>query len=197
MLDKYGTGHDPYCYKNSTALINRFNITDDSILQDAEREISSNAYNSIQFRCPPYDLNYLKNIHFQLFSKIYEWAGKIRTIDISKGDTRFCIVSRIEPEANKIFKKLSKSNFFVELSANSLVNELAELYGDLNMIHPFREGNGRTQRILFEHITWNCNYNLNWSVASKDEWVKANIESVNCDYSLLEKIFNNALCTIA
>lgn len=196
MVDKYGTGEDPYCYENSLTLKNKFNITDDVILQKAEKEISAEASYSIQFKSPPYDLNYLKNIHFKLFSKIYSWAGEIRRIDISKEDTRFCTASRIEPEATKIFKKLAERNFFVELSTKELIEKLAELYGNLNIIHPFREGNGRTQRILFEHIAWNCNYNLDWSVAFKDEWIRANILSVHCDFSLLEKIFDNALCNI-
>lgn len=131
-----------------------------------------------------------------LFSKIYSWAGEIRRIDISKEDTRFCTTARIEPEANKIFNKLAERKYFVELSEEELIEKLAELYGDLNLIHPFREGNGRTQRILFEHIAWNCNYHLDWSVATKDEWVRANILSVCCDFSLLKEIFNNALCNI-
>lgn len=193
MVDKYGTGQDPYCYKNSLVLINKFNIINDFILQNAEREISTVASDNIKFKTPPYDFNYLKNIHFELFSVIYDWAGKVRTIDISKGDTRFCVVSRIEPESKKVFENLARNNFFVDFPKKELIKELAELYGDLNVIHPFREGNGRTQRILFEHIAWNCNYNINWSVVSKDKWIEANIKSVSCDFTLLESIFSNAL----
>ena len=196
MVDKYGAGEDPYCYVNSYTLKNKFHITDDVILQKAEEEISAEASYSIKFESSPYDLSYLKNIHFKLFSKIYSWAGEIRRIDISKEDTRFCTASRIEPEATKIFQKLAEQKYFAELSEKELIANLAELYGDLNIIHPFREGNGRTQRILFEHIAWNCNYNLDWSVASKDEWIRANKLSVLCDFGLLEKIFDNALHSI-
>jgi len=197
MVDKYGAGQDPYCYENSLTFKNNFNITDDFVLQEAEKEISATASDSIQFKSPPYDLGYLQDIHFKLFSVLYGWAGEIRRIDISKGDTRFCSASRIEPEATKIFKAFAEQNFFVGLAKQELITRLAELYGELNIIHPFRDGNGRAQRILFEHIAWNCNYRLDWGLVSKDVWIEANINSVFCDFSLLEKIFANALCDMA
>ena len=58
------------------------------------------------------------------------------------------------------------------------------------MVHPFREGNGRVQRILFEHIVANCGYEISWSDIDKDSWVEANIAAVICDYSKLESIFD-------
>lgn len=196
MPDKYGTGQDPYCYKNSSVLINKLNLTDNSRLQAAEAEITMAAARGIPFDKPPYDFDYLKNIHFQLFSKIYDWAGQIRTIDISKEETRFCIASRIEPEADKVFKRLAAENFYVGYSKDVLIKKLAELYGDLNMVHPFREGNGRAQRILFEHIAYHCDYELDWGVVSKNEWTQANIRSVFCDFGQLEMIFRRALSDI-
>jgi len=61
------------------------------------------------------------------------------------------------------------------------------------MIHPFREGNGRVQRLLFEHIALNCGYIIDWSTVSTEAWVTANINGVNCDFKLLEEIFQSAL----
>lgn len=196
MLDKYGTGQDPYCYANSSVLVNRFNILNETILQTAESEITLEAARGIPFGLPPYDFAYLKNIHRQLFSRIYDWAGMVRTIDLSKGNTRFCTVSRIEPEADKIFKRLADADFFVGYGKEALAESLAELYGDLNMIHPFREGNGRTQRILFEHLAYYCDYELDWGVVSKNEWTQANIQSVHCNFGPLEAIFHRTLSDI-
>jgi cell filamentation protein len=232
MLDKYGTGQDPYCYTDSSVLINKLGISDETTLQAAESEIARAAARDIPFDKPPYEFGYLlpsrsknayfesykisakpreikacgilqsgrfmsekgvKTIHFRLFSRIYEWAGRIRTIDLSKGNTRFCTVARIQPEADKIFQRLAAENFFVGYSKDKLITKLAELYGDLNMIHPFREGNGRAQRLLFEHISFNCDYELDWGMTSKDEWTEANIRSVYCDFRPLENIFHRAL----
>lgn len=193
MVDKYGTGQDPYCYKDTNVLINKFNIRDEKTLYEAESEITTVALKKISFSLPPYDLECLKNIHFILFSSIYAWAGEIRTIDISKQETRFCTYSRIEAEANTIFNSLRNNDFYINDSYKDFVSNIAELYADLNMIHPFRDGNGRTQRILFEHIVLNYEYIIDWSVVSTNEWMLANIRGVGCDFSLLTKIFHLAL----
>lgn len=100
-LDKYGTGDDPYCYTGSDVLRNLLNIEDSEELAEAEKEITLLAVQNIEFDSPPYDLEYLQNIHRQVFEDIYEWAGELRTIDMSKGGTRFCTCNRIVPEANK------------------------------------------------------------------------------------------------
>ena len=193
MVDKYGTGQDPYCYKGTTTLINRFGIKEEGILNEAEREITTVALNSITFSLPPYDLEYYKKIHFTLFSSLYEWAGEIRTIDISKQDTRFCTYTRIEDEADKIFNSLKNKKFYTNETFESFVSNLAELYADLNVVHPFRDGNGRAQRIFFEHIALNCEYVVDWSVATTDEWMLANIHGVSCNFDPLQKIFKVAL----
>jgi len=112
MVDKYGTGLDPYCYPGTDVLVNKFNIQNKVVLEEAEREITTAALSGISFSLPPYDLTYLKNLHRLLFSRIYDWAGKIRSIDISKEGTRFFTSSRIEPEANRIFGSLGKDKYF-------------------------------------------------------------------------------------
>jgi cell filamentation protein len=162
MVDKYGAGQDPYCSPGTTVLRNLLNLTDDKTLAQAERDLSEVAAESIDFAPPPYDLPYLQNIHRQLFADLYDWAGELRTVDISKDDTHFCVTSRIEPEANKLFKALADANWFQDLDRTALINASAELFGDLNVVHPFREGNGRAQRILFEHIIVNAGYEISW-----------------------------------
>jgi len=98
------------------------------ILSEAEREFSELTISQIEYADPPYDLDYLKTIHFQLFSDVYEWAGELRQIDISKGDTRFCNFSRIEVEANKLFKKLQQQNNFQDLDKQDFIYHVANLY---------------------------------------------------------------------
>jgi cell filamentation protein len=67
---KYGTGNDPYCYKNTDVLINQLNIKDVSILENAENEISDISSASIDFAPPPYNFFYLQNIHQNLFGDL-------------------------------------------------------------------------------------------------------------------------------
>lgn len=193
MLDKYGTGQDPYCYPNTHVLRNHLGLTDDTTLSQAERALSEVAADTIEFLPPPYDLPYLQSIHRQLFADLYEWAGDLRTVDISKDTTHFCTTSRIEPEARKLFARLAQANWFEDLERPALVAASAELFGDLNVVHPFREGNGRAQRILFEHIVVNAGYEISWWSVDVQEWLHANIDAVVCDYQALTGVFERCI----
>ena len=196
MVDKYGTGDDPYTYEGSDVLINKFEIRDLQVLEEAEKEFTELAALSISFNEPPYNFETLCDIHRTLFSDLFEWAGEIRTIDISKGTTRFCSCEFIEREANKLFNSLAQENFLEDLERDIFIKKLAEYYCDINVLHPFREGNGRAQRILFENICINSGYNLNLSGISVKEWVDANILGYHCDYSAMEKIFEKVISII-
>jgi cell filamentation protein len=193
MVDKYGVGQDPYCLPGTSVLRNRLNITDEKTLAHAERDLSEVAAETLDFSPPPYNLSYLQALHRQLFCDLYDWAGELRTVDISKDETHFCVTHRIEPEANKLFKLLADANWFQDLDRTALINASAELFGDLNVVHPFREGNGRAQRILFEHIIVNAGYEISWWPVEAREWVQANIDAVGCDYAALVRVFERCV----
>ena len=193
MVDKYGVGQDPYTYNDSTILINKFNIRDEGILEEAEKEFTLIAAMDIEFQSPPYDFRYLCALHKKLFRDLFEWAGELRTIDISKGQTGFCNYRYIEKEANIIFAKLEKENYLQGLSFVLFIEKLAEYYCDINVLHPFREGNGRTQRLLFEHIVINCGYDINFETIESNEWLDANIYGYHCDYTMMERIIKKCV----
>ncbi|WP_426111940.1 putative adenosine monophosphate-protein transferase Fic [Pseudomonas sp. DSP3-2-2] len=193
MLDKYGVGQDPYCYLDTSVLRNLLDLTDDQTLSEAERALSEVAADAIEFAPPPYDLSYLQSVHRRLFADLYEWAGELRTVDISKDSTHFCTTSRIEPEAKKLFTHLAQANWFQGLDRSALVAASAELFGDLNVVHPFREGNGRAQRILFEHIIVNAGYEISWWAVDAQVWLQANIDAVVCDYKALTGVFERCV----
>lgn len=193
MADKYGTGSDPYCYPDTEVLINKLDIRDDDKLSEAEKVITDLSLDEIEFSSPPYDLEYFQNIHRQLFGDIYEWAGEIRTLDISKGDTRFCNCQFIEQESKKNFDKLAQANYFIHYDRNELIKAISDLYVEINVIHPFREGNGRAQRILFEHIITNTEFTLSLESIEQDEWIEANIAGYNGNYSPMETIFDRCI----
>lgn len=192
-MDKYGAGQDSYCFPGTSVLRNRLHIQHDSELAVAEREFSELAASEMAFSLPPYDLVYLKRVHRLLFQDVYEWAGELRTLDISKGRTRFCTVGRIEHESSCIFASMASAQWFEGYERGALIVAVAQSFGDLNMIHPFREGNGRAQRILFEHLLLNAGFQVDWWQVNADEWVAANIAAVVCDYEPLEGIFERCL----
>ncbi|EPJ96509.1 putative adenosine monophosphate-protein transferase Fic [Pseudomonas psychrophila] len=193
MSDKYGVGQDSYCYPGSTVLRNKLDIRDDSTLNDAEQQLSAVAAATIEFSPPPYNLASLQKIHRTLFSDLYDWAGELRTVGISKQDTRFCQPDYMEKEAGKIFKGMASANWFEGMSRLDLIVAVADAYSDLNVVHPFREGNGRTQRILFEHLVMNAGFEISWWGVENDEWLYANIAAYNCVLEPLQQVFNRCI----
>ncbi|MEE4617237.1 Fic family protein [Pseudomonas alliivorans] len=117
----------------------------------------------------------------------------MRTVDLSKGDTRFCTTTRIEPEAKNLFASLAKAHWFQELERDELVKASAEAFGDLNVIHPFREGNGRAQRVLFEHLIMNVGYAISGWAVEAEEWTQANIDAIHCEYGALIHVFERCI----
>ena len=193
MQDKYGVGNDPAFFPGTRVLKNKLNLQNQELLTEAEAAFAATAAESIEIAAPPFDLSYLCELHRQLFDEVYEWAGQLRTVDISKGHTRFCRAIRIGPEATRLFANLAAQQNFIGLARLDLVRRTAELYGELNMIHPFRDGNGRTLRLFFDHLILVCGYAVSWKEVDQDEWIDACIAAVVCDYSPLETVFDRCI----
>ena len=193
MPDKYGVGEDAYCYPGSTVLRNKLDIRDETTLSEAEQQLTAIAADNVEFNPPPYDLAYLQNIHRRLFSDLYEWAGELRTVGMAKQDTRFCQPAFMAREASKIFKRMATANWFEGVNRADLIVAVADAYSDINVIHPFREGNGRSQRILFEHLIMNAGFEISWWNIEKDEWLFANIAAYNCVLEPMEKVFKKCI----
>ena len=191
--DKYSTGQAPDCYPGTDILINLLDLHDAEDLDEAERYLNEVAAMRLEFVEPPYSVATLKQIHRTLFSKVYAWAGEFRSVKIAKGTTQFCVPEFIESEIKKELSQAAKAGWFEGFPHDLLVASIAKLYGDLNVAHPFREGNGRTQRILFEWIIFNAGYSIDWSLADRQEWVDACIYSVSYDDSYLIKIFDRCI----
>lgn len=192
-MDKYDAKNDSYCYTNTSVLKNKLNIKDLNSLEAAERDITAATIRRIGFKHPPYDIEYMKFLHKKLFSDLYDWAGSIRIVDISKKETRFCNCGRIVPEAQKLFTALEREKWLSNLKKDDFCERLAEYYCEFNMIHPFREGNGRVQRLLFEHLAIAAGYDLNWGSIQKSEWIQANIDGVNVNYEPMNQIFKRII----
>ena len=190
MRNKYGTESDPTCYSGTSILINKLAIRNAEELEKVEKVLTESRVALFEPNFSRFDLAALQSIHHYLFQDIYQWAGQLRSIDISKGNTRFCSATYIEKESNKLLQKLAKENYLKNLPLPLFVEKIADYYCELNVIHPFREGNGRTQRIFFELITLNAGYELKWLNIEKDEWISANIAGYIGDLVPLQTLFN-------
>jgi cell filamentation protein len=179
-----------YCYPHSNVLINKLGIRDAEKLQIAEREITSLriANAKINVIKGNFDLLHLRKIHKYIFGDIYEWAGEIRWVNIAKGNM-FCNYEFIEQNADQLFTKLKKENYLKDASADEIPIRLAHYLGEINALHPFREGNGRVQRLFIEYLAENAGYRVDFSEVTDKEMIKASAASFLCDYSKMNELF--------
>ena len=185
-----------YCYPKTNVLRNKFNIRDEVKLREVERKFSMARYFELEKHgiTDDFSLDHLCNIHHYLFQDIYDWAGKLRTVDIAKG-TIFCLVQFIEPQFEVIHKWLLDNRFLKDISdIEEMSVKTAYLLGEINMIHPFREGNGRTQRMYIEQICVNNGlFRVNYAHTAKDEMIIASHETARCRYQLMENVMRKCL----
>jgi cell filamentation protein len=140
----YAAVDDPYCYPGTTVLRNKLGLKSQPELDAFESEMS---FERSTEALPLGRLGYrhFRAIHRHLFQDIYAWAGKIRIVRISKGRSTFCYPEHIDQEMAKLFKALCRAGHLRGTSPQDFAKQAAHFLAELNAIHPFREGNGRTQ----------------------------------------------------
>lgn len=183
------------CYPNSTCLINKFDIKDYKKLSEIEAEITFAKVALLESEevKPPFDFEFYKSIHQFLFEDLYDWAGELRKVDISKKGTNFCSVKELENLCKACFGRIEKENYFKGISREKFVEEIVDFYQTTNFLHPFREGNGRTQRIFIAKLIKYNGYDFNFSNINPDLLMIATIKAANGVTDDLYKIFNREI----
>ena len=183
------------CYPGTGVLINKLDIMDQKQLDENETLITS--VKTLQIEMQPVTVEpnfaYLKHLHFTLFSELYSWAGEIRTINISKMRTAFCPADQIEATAQAIFERLQDCHYFRGLPRTELVCELTDLYDSINYLHPFREGNGRVQRLYFRQLAQWIDHSLNFAAVGSDRMMIATIRASAGVMDDLRQVFEEIL----
>ena len=183
-----------YCYPNSDVLKNKIGIQDMEKLQRLERRLTM--LRILELVDKPiqgkFDLQHLCLIHRYIFQDVYDWAGEIRKVDIAKG-SMFCNVKFIESQAAEIFKKLKSEDYLQGLNEENTASRLAYYLSEINALHPFREGNGRSQREFIRTLTLHIGYVINFAKVSKEEMLKASKDSFLCDYGKMEQLFKKCI----
>ena len=193
----YETRDSIYCYKGSNVLINKLNIHDNKILKQAEEKIvAAKLFILRQNTMIKYfDVNHFKGIHKFLFEDIYPFAGKFRTENIAKGFFSFAEWEFIEDELSNLLKKLNESNNLKNLKRDEFVKAIAYYLSELNVLHPFREGNGRTIREFIRELCYVNDYLFDLQKIEPKDFLNACIKSV-VDTSELEKLIDESLVKI-
>ena len=183
------------CYPGTSVLINKLNIRDEQVLAQVEADITKLRISQWELNplADTFDFNHYKAIHAHLFSDLYDWAGRIRTVDLSKKGTRFCSAAEIENRAELIFTRLYQLNFLKSMEHSHFMEELTDFYCSTNELHPFREGNGRTQRLFLSQLTTNAGYTLNFSDMDGDLLMIATIQAAQGVTDLLRRLLGEAV----
>jgi cell filamentation protein len=138
-------------------------------------------------------LPHYKNIHRFIFEDLYDWAGQFRTINIAKKSTRFSDVSEIKDLCDNCFLRLKSLNYFQNMEFDIFVENIVDLYCTLNMIHPFREGNGRTERIFIAQLIRFNGYDIDFSNIDADYLMIATIQAAQGVMDNLLDIFSKSI----
>jgi cell filamentation protein len=165
---------DPYCYKGTTVLKNRLNLISQHELDAFEADaVTQRGLEPLpQGRFTP---THFRAVHRHLFQDVYPWAGRYRTVRISKGGSMFCYPENIASQLQSLFEWLGHQNRLSELDNNSFSEVGAHFLSELNAIHAFREGNGRAQMALFAMLANSVGHRLNLSLLDPAPFLAAMI----------------------
>lgn len=181
-----------YCYEGTNILINKFDIKNPKKLNSIEREIVTlklgdyKEYMTIDVRNP----NLLLDLHKFVFEDIYDFAGKFRQENIAKENFRFAEYKYIQDNYYNLMNEVKKDNYLVGLDIDKLSEKLSYYMSELNVLHPFRDGNGRIIREYIKLLAENSGYTLTWGKKSSREIFEASVKSVHDDSDLKKCIFD-------
>ena len=154
MDELYEARNSVYCYPGTEVLKNKLNIHKREDLLFYETKITAAKLLSLRRKgvTGDFSVKHLKQIHYTLFEDIYPFAGEFRTENIAKGSFRFAEWEYIEEQCNILLERLQKENTLQGLNKRAFVGRLSFYMAELNVLHPFREGNGRTIREFIRQL---------------------------------------------
>lgn len=175
---------DPYLYPGTRVLKNLANIRDAVTAEQVERRMS--VLRRRELAVDPvrgnFDLSHLREIHRRLYQDVWAWAGQTRTVEITKGATRFHSRSMIDTGFESVHEWLTSQTQLLkdpDIGDDAFVEQAADLLEQVNFIHPFREGNGRTQRAYLDQIAGLSGRRFAWQNISAIDNERASIQAFN------------------
>jgi cell filamentation protein len=165
-----------YCYPGTAVLKNKLDLKDAEELARFEAEMSNaRAQEPIEVQVLGYD--FYRSLHHHLFQDVYDWAGEPRKIRIGKGGNWFCFPENIEAEMQRLFDALAEKDELQNLDNAEFAKQSAHFIAELNAIHPFREGNGRTQLSFLELLAARAGHPLDIQKMNPKDVFDAIVES--------------------
>ena len=186
--DVYTTVQSIYCYPDSNVLKNKLHIRDAEELKQAEAEFV--AVKQLVLLQEPikgrFTKAHLLRIHRFLFEDVYPFAGNLRREQIRKGDTLFYPPNLIDRELRRVFRDIHERAMLYEKDSQAQIHNLSYEMANLNIIHLFREGNGRCIRELIRCMALEYGLSINWGNANQDLLMNAAVASVDDDMAFCD-----------
>ena len=170
---------DPYLCADASVLRNLADIHDENGLSKFESDhffarLFDLHENPIR---GSFDSDHSRHIHHFLFQDVYAWAGEFRTVPIAKGDSFFARPEHIGSELQKLVHRLAGERCLRGNDSKVFCERAAYYLGEINALHPFREGNGRVQREFIRELALEAGYEVAWDLVTQDEMFKASVAS--------------------
>lgn len=183
----YDAINSRYTYKNSSVLKNKLNIITEEKLKEYETKMVALKLASIDkadFK-RTYDEEHLKAIHKYLFEDVYDFAGQYRLENITKDNFIFSQYQYIDENIKEVFKKTNIQSL-EDLPFEELIIKLSDFMTDLNVLHPFREGNGRATREFIREFLDKLGFEINWFEIDYNDILRASMLAVIDDSEQIE-----------
>ncbi len=188
MTEGYAAFDDPYLYPDTTILRNRLDIRDPHQLEAFEVEMTT-VRAAEPLPVGRFGPTHYRRLHHHIFQDVYDWAGRYRTVRTAKGNNVFCYPEHIPAQMNALFRQLAVPPLAGGVDFAVFVAAVARLLGELNAIHPFREGNGRVQLLFLQQITQRAGHPLDLGRVRRESFLPAIIESFHGRFaSLVEEL---------
>jgi cell filamentation protein len=180
----YDAIDDPYCYPGTSVLINKLDIRELHQLQAFEAEITRERA-SEPLPAGRISINQFRAVHRHLFQDVYSWAGKYRTVRISKEGSMFCYPQNIGGQLQRLFDGLRERQYLRGRSRDTFSAGAAHFLAELNAIHAFQDGSGRAQLAFMALLGINAGYPLDFEQLNPDKFLAAMLSSFQGDESSL------------
>jgi cell filamentation protein len=183
---------DPYVYPGTDVLRNLLDVRKAPELAEREAALSPIRIAQLERRFIPgdFDLAHLQATHRYIFGDIYPWAGELRTVRITRGGDLFALPEHIGHYLTTLFADLAREDRLHGLGRERFVERLTH-YAEINAVHPFREGNGRTQRAFLGQIAKAAGHPIAWVHLDAERNVLAARESHRSENSELREMLGD------
>ncbi|NII60051.1 Fic/DOC family protein [Sphingomonas aerolata] len=165
--------NDPYTYPGTDILRNTLGITDDAALKKAEQRFTAVRGIEVARLTFPATPDGYRALHKHLFQDVYDWAGQDRSVDTAKGGARFAHAPYIASSLDAVFRDMAAKTDFRGLTRDAFFDRLGNHINEINAVHPFREGNGRTMRHHAAQIARDAGHPIRIGSIDKTAWMEA------------------------